>query len=80
MAEFKYLLERAVITSHTPVRIVIEQLRREKCTEELKKNHENHPADNKERRGGAVVSLLHVGKKVSEQVQILALSVTALVT
>jgi hypothetical protein len=57
MAECKYVLERAVITSHTPVRIVIDQIRREKCTEELKKNSENHLADNKERRGGAVVSM-----------------------
>jgi hypothetical protein len=46
MAEYEYMLERAVITSDTPVRIVIEVIRTGKCTEELKKNHENHPADN----------------------------------
>jgi hypothetical protein len=47
MPEFIYVLKRAVITSDTPVEIVIEQIRTQKCTEELKENDENHLADNK---------------------------------
>jgi hypothetical protein len=80
MAEFKYVLKSVLITSDTPIKIVIEVIRKEKCIEELEKNSENHLADNKGRRGGAVVSMLHVGKKVSEQVQTLALRVTTLIT
>jgi hypothetical protein len=46
MAEFKYVLESVVITSDTAVEIVIEVIRTGKCTEELKKNDENHPDGN----------------------------------
>jgi hypothetical protein len=57
MAEFKYVLESVVITLDTAVEIVIEVIRIGKCTEELKKNDENHPADNNGEKICAVASV-----------------------